>query len=425
MKKFVFGASTALAALSFLGMPAAAQMPGAMPATQPVVMGDATGVATGEPAAGAYSTLAGYGTGGVGAASKLYVEASYLLMFVSDNRSQTPLVTGGPSNGVLGQPGTTRLLDTGTNYHTLSGFKIGVGGLVGATSLGFELNGVSFGTVSSGTTLGPVATGVLARPFFDPVARRESSVVVSSPGAFAGSVAVQSSLTAWGAEANPFFRVVQGTSVNFDLITGFRYFSVSEGFDAYDSRRVLAGGVAAFDGLGVGNGSSLLIQDHISARNQFYGGNVGGRMSYSSGRFFVDGTAKVAIGGVHQIVTVDGTTTLTGGGLVGPATTAGGVLANLANGGRSSENRFAVLPEANVQLGFQLTSWANVFAGYQVMYLSNMARAGDQVNRNLSPSGLPSVPGFTTRNLRATDVASATSGDLFLHGFNFGFTLTY
>ena len=423
MKKIVLGATTALAALSFLGSNAAAQMPGATPA-QPAMTGEGMGMPPAE-SVGAYDTLAGTGAGRLDTPARLYAEASYLLMFVSDNRSETPLATGGPSNGVIGRPGTTTLADTGTSYNTLSGFKIGVGGLVGATSLGFELNGVVFGRTSDSTMLGPVTGGVLARPFFDPAGRRESSVVVSSPGAFTGSLDIQSSITAWGAEANPFFRVVQGNSVNFDLITGFRYFSVDESLAVYDSRRVLAGGVSAFNGIGVGNGSSLLIQDRFSARNQFFGGNVGGRMSYASGNFFIDGTAKVAIGGVHQIVTVDGTTTLVGGGLVGPATTAGGVLANVANGGRSSENRFAVLPEANLQLGYQLRSWANVFVGYQVMYLSNMARAGDQVNRNINPNGLPSVNTFSTRNLATTGVASTTSGDLFLHGFNFGFTLTY
>ena len=427
MKTIALGASTALAALSFLGSNAAAQMPGLMPTQPPAptVQADVMAMPAAGESVGAFSTLSGTGAGRGEAPARMYAEASYLLMFVSNNRSETPLATGGPSNGVIGRPGTTNLLDTSTSYNTLSGFKIGVGGLVGATSLGFEISGMAFGRASDGATLGPVTSGVLARPFRDP-AGRESSVVVSSPGAFTGSLDVQSSITAWGAEANPFFRVVQGNSINFDLITGFRYFSVDESLAIYDSRRVLAGGVAAFDGIGVGNGSSLVIQDRFSARNQFFGGNIGGRLSYASGTgFFIDGTAKVAIGGVHQIVTVDGTTTLTGGGLVGPATTAGGVLANVANGGRSSENRFAVLPEANIQLGYQLRSWANVFVGYQVMYLSNMARAGDQVSRSLNPNSLPSVSTFNTRGLASTGVASTTSGDLFLHGFNFGFTLTY
>ncbi len=425
MKKIVLGASTALAAMTFLGSPAAAQMPGAMPTQSPapVVMSDGTGMSPVEQTGG-FSTLTGTGSGRVETPTRVYTEASYLLMFASDGKSQTPIATGGPSNGVIGRPGTTSLLDTSTSYNTLSGFKVGVGGLIGATSLGFEVNAMVFGRTSDGTKLGPTSSP-LARPFFDTVAKRESSIVIASPGAFTGALDVQSSLTAWGAEANPFFRLVQGNSVNFDLITGFRYFAANERFDVFDARTVQAGGVTAFNGIGVGNGASLLVQDRISARNQFYGANIGGRIGYSSGAWFIDGTAKVAIGGVHQIVTLDGTTTLvSGGGLVGPATTPGGFLTNVANGGRTSENRFAVLPEANIQLGYQLTSWANVFAGYQVLYLSNMARAGDQVDRNINPNRLPTVNTFNTRGLVST-AATTDSGDLFLHGFNFGFTLTY
>lgn len=425
MKKIVLGASTALAAMTFLGAPAAAQMPGSMPTQPPapVVVADGTGMSPVEQMGG-FRTLTGTGAGRVETATRVYTEASYLLMFASDGKSQTPIATGGPSNGVIGRPGTTQLLDTSTSYNTLSGFKVGVGGLIGATSLGFEVNAMVFGRTSDGTTLGPTSTP-LARPFFDTVAKRESSIVIASPGAFTGALDVKSSLTAWGAEANPFFRLVQGNTVNFDLITGFRYFAANERFDAFDARTVQAGGVTAFNGIGVGNGASLLVQDRISARNQFYGANIGGRIGYSSGPWFIDATAKVAIGGVHQIVTLDGTTTLvSGGGLVGPATTPGGFLTNVANGGRTSENRFAVLPEANIQLGYQLTSWANVFAGYQVLYLSNMARAGDQVDRNINPNRLPTVNTFNTRGLMST-AATTDSGDLFLHGFNFGFTLTY
>lgn len=426
MKKIVLGASTALAAMTFLGSPAAAQMPGSVPTQSPapVVMADGPGMAPVEQSS-AFNTLAGTGAGRVETPARIYTEASYLLMFVSDGKSQTPIATGGPSGGVIGRPGTTQLLDTSTNYNTLSGFKVGVGGLVGATSLGFEVNAMVYGRTSDGTTLGPTSNATLARPFFDTVAKRESSIVIASPGAFTGSLDVQSSFTAWGAEANPFFRLVQGNSVNFDLITGFRYFAANERFDVFDARTVQAGGVTAFNGIGVGNGASLLVQDRISARNQFYGGTVGGRLGYANGPWFIDGTAKVSIGGVHQIVTLDGTTTLvSGGGLVGPATTPGGFLTNVANGGRTSENRFAVLPEANFQVGYQLRSWANVFAGYQVLYMSNMARAGDQVDRNINANRLPTVNTFNTRGLVST-TASTNSGDLFLHGFNFGFTLTY
>ena len=437
MKTIALRAGTALAALSWLGSPATAQTPGGMPGMfQPpaaVVSAPPAGV---EPA-GAYETLGtapglasvglsnvGAGRGGDGGL-RLYTEASYLLMFVSDNRSETPIATGGPSNGVLGRPGTSILLDTSTDYNTLSGFKIGVGALNGATSLGLEANVMVFGNTNDRTTVGGNTTP-LARPFFDTTARRESSIVLASPGAFSGALDSSTTLSAYGGELNPFFRLVQGNSVNFDVVTGFRYFAVNEALNVYDSRAVLAGGVSAFNGIGLGNGARLVSHDFISARNQFYGGNIGGRLSYSNGgRLFVDATAKIAIGGVHQIVTVDGSTTLvSGGGLVGSTTTPGGFLANAGNSGRSSENRFAVLPEGNIQLGYQLTSWANVFAGYQVIYLSNVARAGDQVDRNINPNRLATVNTFTNRGVNSS-VGGGDSSDIFLHGFNFGLTLTY
>jgi hypothetical protein len=441
MKKFALGATTALAALTWLGTPASAQAPGGFPSQAPAPVVSAAEVPPAMPAGftpvtpsygSSYDTLSGtpgYATTvgtpvGVGG-TRFYGEASYLLMFVSSGGgSGVPLATGGPSNGVLGRPGTTTLLDASTSYNTLSGFKLGVGGLNGATSLGFEANVMVFGSTGDGGTVGPTSNSTLARPFYDTATRAENSVVLASPGAFAGSIDARTSFTAYGAEANPFFRLVQGNSVNFDLITGFRYFAANEGLDVYDSRQVLAGGVSAFNGIGIGQGSQLLVHDHISARNQFYGANLGGRLSYASGAWFIDLTGKVAIGGVHQIVTRDGTTTLVGGGLVGPTTTGGGFLANLGNAGSSNNNGFAVLPEANLQVGYQATSWLNVFAGYQVMYLSNMARPVDQVDRNINSSRLATVNTFNSRNLTST-AGTVNNSDLFIHGFNFGLTIVY
>ena len=127
---------------------------------------------------------------------------------------------------------------------------------------------------------------------------------------------------------------------------------------------------------------------------------------------------------MHQIVSRDGSTTLVGGGLVGPATTGGGFLANAANSGSRNNNDFAVLPEANLQLGYQATSWLNVFAGYQVIYLSSMARPVDQIDRSINSTGLATVNTFNTRNLTST-AGTIQNSDLFLHGFNFGLTIVY
>ena len=444
MKKFFLGASAALALIS--GKSGAQSLPSQSPA--PIVSASADaysgamsggGSGGGAPvmsyndggSSGATDVLAGSGTlVGSGAAgspgAKIYTEASFLLMWTNRGQQNFPIATGGPSLGIVGRPGTTLFAgNDSTDYGSMPGFKVGVGGLVGATSVGFEANVFVLGRANDNMDVGPTATTVLARPFFDVSSRRESSKVIAAPGAFIGGLSVNNTNQIWGFETNPFFRIVQGNSVSLDVVTGFRYMSVNERLDIYDSTRLLPGGVSAFDGIGLASPSILATHDKYSVRNQFYGANIGGRLSFTRGALFLDAVGKIAIGGVRQVVNVDGTTSLLGGGgLVSTATTPGGFYANTAATGERSENRFAVLPEGSLQLGYQMTSWLNVFGGYQVMYLSSVARPGDQVNRAININNLPTVPTYTTRGLTKI-AAGVNESDLFIHGFTFGLTLTY
>jgi len=360
--------------------------------------------------------------GGMAPSSRFYTEASYLLMYVSDATINQPILT----TGLAGGTGTRTLAGSrDTDYDVMSGFKIAVGGLVGGNSIGVDVNAMFLGRVSDTQTFGPQSGTLYARPFFDTTLRSENAKVLASPGAFTGSLVVDNAVSAWGAEFNPFYRVVQGNSVSLDVITGFRFFSVNEGLNVYDSTRVLPGGTTAFNGIGLGANSIVLTHDKFSVRNNFYGGNIGGRISFSRGSVFLDASAKVAIGGVHQILNVDGTTTLAaGGGLVGPTTTAGGFLANPSFTGTRSENRFAVLPEGNITLGYQMSSWLNIFAGYQGLYLSNVARPQEQLNRNFAATNLATTPTYSARGLSSRNLDIQES-DIFMHGFTFGFTITY
>jgi Putative beta barrel porin-7 (BBP7) len=58
------------------------------------------------------------------------------------------------------------------------------------------------------------------------------------------------------------------------------------------------------------------------------------------------------------------------------------------------------------------------------MYLSSAARATEQIDRNLNPNTIPTVNTYNARQIRPTRV-EVKEADLFLHGFNFGFTITY
>ncbi|OWK43477.1 BBP7 family outer membrane beta-barrel protein [Fimbriiglobus ruber] len=434
MKKFILGASMALGVAA--GEVGAQQLPTTTQSPAPVVSLTAppggtvtesapTTVTTGDALGASLfpSGGGGAGGGGSGPATRIYTEASYLLMFTNHSNIATPLATGGPALGILGNAGTTTLLgNDSVGYGTMSGIKVGIGGFVGDSRFGFEGDVMYIGRVTDTQGIGPTSSMVVARPFYDPVTKQQNSVIIAAPGAYNGAIEQNAGMQVWGFETNPFIRLAQGGPVTFDLITGFRFFQETESLNLYSASTLLPGGVTAFDGLGLSSGS-VSTHDLISTRNQFYGGQVGGRMSYATGRWFLDLTGKIAIGGVREVVNVNGSTTLTNGPLVAPTSTAGGFYGSGNYLGQMTQNKFGVLPELNLQLGFQVTSWMNVFAGYQLMYLNHVARPGDQLNANIAVSQLPTSPTYSTKFPTVSN--GITDADLWLHGFNFGLTLTY
>ena len=57
-----------------------------------------------------------------------------------------------------------------------------------------------------------------------------------------------------------------------------------------------------------------------------------------------------------------------------------GVFAQPANEGRSSATRFAVVPQLQVKLGYDVTSWLRLTVGYDLLYNSEVIRPGDQIS---------------------------------------------
>jgi Putative beta barrel porin-7 (BBP7) len=57
-----------------------------------------------------------------------------------------------------------------------------------------------------------------------------------------------------------------------------------------------------------------------------------------------------------------------------------------ANEGHFTANEFAAVPQGQVRLGYDLTSWIRVTVGYDALYVSNVIRPGDQINRDI-PTG--------------------------------------
>lgn len=177
----------------------------------------------------------------------------------------------------------------------------------------------------------------------------------------------------WGGEAlvtkAAFGQYCKKASYQFDLLSGFQYLDLGENLDAT---------VTA---------STLAADADLQARNQFFGGQLGIRGEFRTGRLFVFGSGRCGLGLSHQQVNLLASTT-TGG-----TTTAAAV--------NAIHDEFAIVPQVTLNIGYQVTRNLRVYAGYDYLYWSNVARPGDNV--------LLAVPG-----------SSVDQTNFYTHGVNFG-----
>ena len=116
------------------------------------------------------------------------------------------------------------------------------------------------------------------------------------------------------------------------------------------------GGGGAFAGTFFGPALApyqVVTADYVQTRNDFFGGNVGFRGDIGYGNWFLNLTGKVAAGYMRQRVDLVGYSTLTAStGLV--STQPGGFFNIAQDLGRHHKDRFAVLPEGGVSVGYQV-----------------------------------------------------------------------
>ena len=97
------------------------------------------------------------------------------------------------------------------------------------------------------------------------------------------------------------------------------------------------------------------------------------------------------------------------------------------NIGSQSSNQFAVIPEVNVNFGIKLSPWASVIVGYSFLYVSSVARPGDQIDRVINPTQAPAIGGIPGAALvgpaRPTLIVHDT--DLWLQGLNLALELRF
>ena len=128
----------------------------------------------------------------------------------------------------------------------------------------------------------------------------------------------------------------------------------------------------------------------------------------------------MALGTTHEALTIQGATSQFTPGTAGPvATASGGLFALPGNAGRFIENRFSVIPEVDLKLKWEATSWLQCTVGYNFMFWNSIMRPVDQIPGTINTSFAPSQASFGTGGPPMPGPLPHHS-NLYIDGVNFG-----
>jgi hypothetical protein len=353
---------------------------------------------------------------------RIWLSGEYLLWSIKDG-SSPPLVTASPpgtartSAGVLGA-GSAVLFggEDNLDYNQFSGGRFTLGFCLPGWDMGFESTyfflgrrNINFFALSAGAPM------ILGRPINNVNTGLEAAQLVAFPDVVAGSVAVHSSSRLWGVEGNFRKRLLCGCNSWVDGLLGFRYLQFDERLNITEDLTPLE--PALF--------TRLLVVDSFSTRNQFYGGQLGLEGECRWKHWILGGQFKLGLGVMHQVVDVNGASVFFQPGGLPPDLRQGGLLALRSNIGRQDSNVFAVVPEVGVKLGYQLTDNLRIYAGYSFLYVSDVVRPGDQIDRGINRSQQPDVGQDRALVGAARPIPMFRHTDFWAHGANFGLELKY
>ncbi|HMF16411.1 MAG TPA: BBP7 family outer membrane beta-barrel protein [Gemmataceae bacterium] len=356
---------------------------------------------------------------------RLWVRAEFMIWWIKP-ANFPPLVTTGdfadPAPGAFSSLSTNVLFgNTGMDFFDRKGGRFSAGWWLDDEQMrGLEAGYFFLGGRSINQGFISPGNPVLATPFFNVITGMSDSSLVAFPGIMSGQVAVDAPSFLQGAEANLSAALVRGDHFRLQGLAGFRWLNLSEGLHITESSLVTL--APQFVGLIPFDGNTITVIDNFDTHNHFYGGQIGTRAELQFKRWSLSLLTKVALGVSHEVVTVGGFTGID----TQPAKAVGaGLLAVSSNSGQFSRNAFAVVPEAGLDLGFQLTDRIRVFGGYSFLYWSNVARPGDQVDTSVNPNLVPTSTKFGVAGGPARPAFAFRSTDFFAHGVNLGLEVRY
>jgi hypothetical protein len=339
----------------------------------------------------------------------VYVRGEYLLWWLKGD-GVPALVTTSPQGtpraqaGVLGQTGTSVLFgDSQLNSTSRSGGRVVLGWWAGPT---MRIEGEFFGLGSASANFNQASTGdpILARPFFNLGTGAADSNVIAYPSQLQGTINVSETSQFFGAGIHATQNLVCADFCNdrhyrIDFLYGYRYLRLRENL-SIDGTTTTTGGTV------VPIGTSFASNDSFTTTNNFNGLDLGMTVESRWARWCLTTIGRLGIGGNRETVAIAGSSTATVNGTA--TTSSGGLLAMPSNIGTQGNTAFALVPQLELKLGYDLSPNWRFTIGYDVIYWSRVVRPGGQIDTNVNTSQasggtLVGVPGPLTQ-FRETDL---------------------
>ena len=337
-------------------------------------------------------------------------------MWWTNGANTPPLV----STGIVGQPGTAILFgDDPINAGVRGGLRLRMGTWLDCQQTrGFEGSFFWLGNDGNGGTFGE---GLIGRPVIDADTGQNGIQLVNLPGLLNGQVSVDTGSSLLGAEALWRHNLCcdccecfdpcdcSQTCVRRDLLIGFRYLNFTDRITIQENLAPVGPIILP--------GTAISLTDSFRTFNNFYGLKLGMALERYRGPWSLEARPQVSLGGLVREAQIRGNTTITIPGVL-TQRSAGGLYALSSNIGDHSSTQFAVVPELDLNVGYLIRPNLRLLAGYSLIFIPQVLRAGEQIdpviNTQLLPPVVPPVTGPQRPAFQNND------SDLWVQGLNLG-----
>lgn len=243
---------------------------------------------------------------------------------------------------------------------------------------GLEGRFFSLGNANTRFHMDSTGDPILARPFLDDVANANAARLLAFPGVSTpGSIDILTESEFSGGDALLRRSVCRWGCGELDLLIGYQFARLDETLVISDLS------TDADPANLIQDGTTLEITDQFATRNQYHAAAFGAVLKLQQDNLRWEVLSKIGLGNIQETVAITGRTEVTVPATA-PVITDIGLLAQGANLGTFSQDKFCASPEINVKCVYQLTDCIDVSAGYTFLYFTNVAQPGRQIDVDLT-----------------------------------------